>query len=53
MAWSMNGLINHPIIKDETNMGLLDTHTKGGEAVLMWNKIHLNGNVPLLLGGMQ
>jgi len=44
LRWQMvrwvNDLMNHPILKAATNVGLLNTHTKGGEAVLMCNKIH-------------
>jgi hypothetical protein len=25
-------------------------HTQGGEAILKWNDIHANANMPLLLG---
>ena len=40
MVWWVKGLINHPILKATTNVGLLlHTHTMERE-VLMWNEIH-------------
>jgi len=53
MVWWVKGLMNHPILKDETSVGLLHTHSKGGEEVLMWNKIQSNGNMALVLVGIQ
>jgi hypothetical protein len=29
MVWSVNGLMNHPILKVATNMGILQTHKRG------------------------
>jgi hypothetical protein len=49
MVWWVKGLMNHPILKVATNMGLLRTQ-EGGETVLTWNEIHTDGNMPLLLG---
>jgi hypothetical protein len=48
IVWCVKGLMNHPILNVATNVGLL--HTQGREAVLNWNDIHANGNMPPLLG---
>jgi hypothetical protein len=42
--------MNHPMLKDATNVGLYYAHTQGGDAILKWNEIHADGKMPLLLG---
>jgi hypothetical protein len=44
----MKGLMNHPILKVETNVGLLRTQTRG-EIVLKWNRIQIEEYMPPLL----
>jgi len=47
------GLNEPPNSQGLNHVGLLHMHTKGGEKVLMWNKIQSNGNMPLVLGGIR
>jgi hypothetical protein len=49
MVWWVKGLMNHPILKAATNVDYY-AHTQGGEAILKWNGIHVDENMPLLLG---
>jgi hypothetical protein len=52
MVQWVKGLMNHPMLKATTNMGLYYAHTQGGEVVCKFNEIHIDENMPLLLGNV-
>jgi len=52
MVWRVKGLMNHPILKAATNVGLLHIHRMQRDNINV-NEIYSDRNMTLLLGGMQ